>query len=621
MKVLVEYNCQLNIRNQLNGSTALMLAAAQGHRGAIMFLLNHFADINIIDNDSLTALDYATVNGHKDRFLAVISQIDKYAKVNLIPWIGNSEIVLKCNIFCLDNSFTLSFIIVELECPRLDRNLESGGPSVYLNNTLFDLKGIYHGLLSLSSDCDVYLVYCLSMLAAACSRSMKSHRCDSPDLEVKLRQIEDMLIKCISTRYMCHEETFNDVFVLSNQCCTEYLRRGNVKENYDIKFFSSAFFAGPLALYIDCGLSRLLTVPQMAERIDRYMYCCVRDPGADIFGYGVETAVLRSRYCPAVMIVAEGLSKLALLAITISYVDGLRSTSSSGSTTVAAIIAIFTISTWIYEVGNMEEKRWAVSPSIVFDLKALEQRRIRSVYLHFFDDIWKFFDFAVLMLESIWIITYLFGGSAGPLGNLLLATSCIPLSLGLLRYPAVFSTEFGTAVLGAFLAAKSLFHYLIIYAFTGLGFGVTLYSIFRSDLSEFNSPSKALRMMFDAVLVSYDSSLFEGVQNETFGVSISFIFLLWTVVVLFTCIIASVTHKFGSITQQAFGLQALMKCKQIKQFNMTFEKSPLCMLPPPLNLLPTAVYPFHVYYSWRDRFFIDRARSVSVAGVNAYTQK
>ena len=68
-----------------------MLAAAQGHRGAIMFLLNHFADINIIDNESLTALDYATVNGHKDRFLAVISQIDKYAKVNLIPWIGDSE--------------------------------------------------------------------------------------------------------------------------------------------------------------------------------------------------------------------------------------------------------------------------------------------------------------------------------------------------------------------------------------------------------------------------------------------------------------------------------------------------------------------------------------------------
>lgn len=89
MKVLVEYSCQLNLRNQLTGSTALMLAASQGHRGAIMFLLNHFADINIIDNDSLNALDYAGVKGFKDRFLAVIPQLDAGAKVNLIPWIGN----------------------------------------------------------------------------------------------------------------------------------------------------------------------------------------------------------------------------------------------------------------------------------------------------------------------------------------------------------------------------------------------------------------------------------------------------------------------------------------------------------------------------------------------------
>ena len=51
------------------------------------------------------------------------------------------------------------FFFSELECPRLDRHMESGGPSVYLNNLLFDLKGIYQGLLSLTSDCDVYLVY------------------------------------------------------------------------------------------------------------------------------------------------------------------------------------------------------------------------------------------------------------------------------------------------------------------------------------------------------------------------------------------------------------------------------------------------------------------------------
>lgn len=88
VKVLIEYNCQLNARNQFTGSTALMLAASEGHRGTIMILLNHFADINIIDNDSLNALDYATPKGYKDRFLAVIAQLHASAKVNLIPWIG-----------------------------------------------------------------------------------------------------------------------------------------------------------------------------------------------------------------------------------------------------------------------------------------------------------------------------------------------------------------------------------------------------------------------------------------------------------------------------------------------------------------------------------------------------
>ena len=502
-----------------------------------------------------------------------------------------------------------------MECPRLDRHLESGGPSVYLNNLLFESKGLFHGLLSLSADCDVYLVFCLAMLAAACSKSMKTHPFDTPDLTIKLRKLEEMLIRCVTSRYMCEDTTFNDVFIISNQSCNDFLRRGNKREKYDIKYFSSAFFAGPLALCIECGLSSFLAVPQVAERIDRYMYCSVRDAGHDIFGYGVETVLLRSRYCPAAMMIAEAISKVVLLIITVYYVSQIGSVSSSGSSSTVAALVIFAVSNWIYEIGNMEEKRWAVSPSIVFDLKALEKDRVRNVYFHFFDNVWKFLDFGALMLLTIGVICDLVGASASSLANLLLATSCIPLSLGLLRYPATFNTAFGIAVLSTFLAAETLLSYLIIYVFTGLGFGVALYSIFRFQLSEFNSPAQTFRILFEAVLVSYDTTLFDGVNNGSYGITISFIFLLWAVVVLFTCIIASITHKFGTITQKAAGLQALLKCRHIQQFNLTFEKSPFCMLPVPFNLATTAVYPFHVYYSWRDRFFIDRALSVSVAGV------
>jgi len=88
MNVLIEYHTEINVRNHLTGTTPLMLAAANGHRGAAMLLLNHFADINIVDNSALTALDYAGKKGFSDRFLAVIPQLDARAKVNLIPWIG-----------------------------------------------------------------------------------------------------------------------------------------------------------------------------------------------------------------------------------------------------------------------------------------------------------------------------------------------------------------------------------------------------------------------------------------------------------------------------------------------------------------------------------------------------
>lgn len=501
-----------------------------------------------------------------------------------------------------------------METPRLDSNLETGGPSVYLNNVLLDFKGLYYGLLTLPADCDVYLIYCLAMLAAACSRSMETQPRDKPDLLEKVRGIEEMMTRCISSRYMRQEHTFNDAFILSNQSCLEFLERNGSREPYDLKYFSSAFFVGPLAIAIECNLSNVLLEPHLNDKIDRYMYCCVREAGRKVCGYGASSA-LRARYCPAAMLLAEGVAKAALLSIVAVYSASLNSSGSSGSALTAAAILLLVVTHWIYEIGNMEEKRWAVSPSIVFDLKALERRRIASVAGHFFEDPWRFMDAASLCLLTGWAACYLIGSSHATLANQLLATACIPLSIGLLRYPSVLNAKFGTAVLATFLAAKSLVDYLLIYAATGLGFGLTFFTVFRRDLLEFQSAQRCLRTLFEAVLVSFDGSLFDDLRNGTFGLSISFLFLLWAVVVLFTCLLASIIFNFGALCEQAARWQVLFKCRQIQQFNMSLEKSPFCMLPPPLNLLPTVLYPFHVYYSWRDRFFIDRALSLSVAGV------
>jgi hypothetical protein len=55
------------------------------------------------------------------------------------------------------------------------------------------------------------------------------------------------------------------------------------------------------------------------------------------------------------------------------------------------------------------------------------------------------------------------------LGNNILSISCIPMSLGLLRYPSLINDFFGTLILNIFYIAKNLMGFVIIYIFTGIG--------------------------------------------------------------------------------------------------------------------------------------------------------
>lgn len=54
--------------NQINdaGVTPLMLAAQQGHMGALRWLLNHKAQVNAVDLNQCTALFFAVEASHED---------------------------------------------------------------------------------------------------------------------------------------------------------------------------------------------------------------------------------------------------------------------------------------------------------------------------------------------------------------------------------------------------------------------------------------------------------------------------------------------------------------------------------------------------------------------------
>jgi ankyrin repeat protein len=245
VQLLLDYHANINHKNHLTGTTALMMAASAGRRGAIITLLNNLADINILDNRAWNALMHAEKNNFRDVLLSAMVHVTPYAKVNLVPWI-------------------------ELECLHMVRGSLGGSPAVFMNATLYTHYGLYNGLRQLPGDCDVYLLYCLVMLAAACKRSLTAHPYDAPELNGKIAHLDNMMCHIIQARAMCLDAVFNDAFVLGHKPVATLGK-------YHIKYFASAFTTGPLALYMENDLCELLATPQMREKIDRSFWACLRD--------------------------------------------------------------------------------------------------------------------------------------------------------------------------------------------------------------------------------------------------------------------------------------------------------------------------------------------------------
>jgi hypothetical protein len=181
----------------------------------------------------------------------------------------------------------------------------------------------------------------------------------------------------------------------------------NDKRNFDLKYFSSAFFQGPLALYIENDLMDFLTCEKMEDRILDFFNVNLKSTGKSILGYGsheITEIFLFLRYSPIAMFILEGLSKFIFLLLIIfngavdqnSYVyneknyDKLSSNEKSKFSSNESIIVLFIISFLLYEVGLMEEKRWFISPEIIFRYSELEKKRWDKVKIHFLSTYGRF---------------------------------------------------------------------------------------------------------------------------------------------------------------------------------------------------------------------------------------
>lgn len=327
------------------------------------------------------------------------------------------------------------------------------------------------------------------------------------------------------------------------------------------------------------------------------------------------------------MFLFEGGGKLLLLLViiwhsTVAHSSAIFS-SSAGETvpdtfdTAETIVLIMMISVCFYEIGSMEEKRWAVSPSVVFSITELEMRRKYAVLVHFLQDPYKFADLCMCLFGIVWFgIAVATRGQAqstlSAVGEKFLVFATVPLCVGLLRYPAAFLPSFGQQVLTVFLVCQSYLSLLAIFFVTGVGFGVVFYGVFRGEMYEFHTPGRSLQTLFDSVLTNYDVTMFDASPNYAIGVSTAMLFLIWAVFVLFNILIAHASSNYAALSKQADQWNCLIKAKTIQQLSVAYEKSPMCMLPAPFNLLSTAAYPFHVYYAWRAKLYSKRMYCISL---------
>jgi hypothetical protein len=61
-------------------------------------------------------------------------------------------------------------------------------------------------------------------------------------------------------------------------------------------------------------------------------------------------------------------------------------------------------------------------------------------------------------------------------------------------------------------------------------------------------------------------------------------------------VIARLTVTHQKINQESFQEWQFVRADNVKQFLLLEERNPCCMLPPPLNIFPFLMFPFHVFH-------------------------
>lgn len=287
------------------------------------------------------------------------------------------------------------------------------------------------------------------------------------------------------------------------------------------------------------------------------------------------------RSCAALRFYSEAISKscmVLLIAYTSVFEYGANcETIFDGSCTkdessAEVFLIIFAFSAFLYEVGELMEMN--------FNIK------------EYFSDEWNILDFSGLLLVLGWEMN-----SEGyvSMARIFLASSAIPLSLGLLRYLCA-DPSLGVMVAITKAMISDIVAFAAVYGLCILGFGIFFASLFPSSLA-FKSPTSTILQLFQITLGGYDFNAFEGNETaNTLGQLVLAVYLIFTAILLVNLLIARMSNAYTRIDEKAIQEWSFNKTKLVQRNLLLTEKHPFCMLMPPFNFFTAAMYPLQSRY-------------------------
>jgi ankyrin repeat protein len=700
LSLLLSYSASINYQNPFTGTTSLMTAITAGKRGAIITLLNYYADINIIDFKYKTAFDYADEYETRDILLSAILNISSSAKTNLLPWFelhipllirgssyGGPSVFLNSLLYgnkglfyglynaTRDRDVYLIYSLIILIISAKQSSFSNPRDKPDLLEKIRILEEMICIIMKSREMVDDYIFTDCFILG-----SLPVKQLITEINEKKMITIAES--KSNRTRAVTEEEDEDDddlvvkrgsEFQESKEHLSRLAKKKNINNNnnkkkekktkntsiFDMKYFLSSFFFGPLALYLDNNLTSLLSCTILREKIDYSFETFLKSPSFIIDGYGYESSFLLWRYNAMMMFILEGISHLILLITILIYAFNDHPSSLSGASSSSSLsslsstetfLLIMTISFFFYQVGLIEEKRWSVSPSVIFDYYSLEVTRYKKIISHFFESPWNFLDLCTTSLLSSWFgirLYLLYSASSSSsstssssssisyyqsVSSELLLITIIPLSFGLLRYFSIFYQPFDREILAICCYICNLSIYFLLFLISILSFSIVYYVIYHNSVNEFSSFSKTLENIFNMIFLNYDFNTFDSSSssssltssnstsmilsshNSSFGITLTVFFIIFTVFLLFNGMIGNISSNYSKNLILADEWSGQIKAKLIQRYSPILEKSPLCMLPPPLTIISLIAYPFHTYIIWRARLALQQRTVISFAG-------